>query len=305
MAGAPREGVYGAPPMALAPTPAGAVQLSPMVPGSAALEALSDGALEAITLAAPAGTTERRYTLAQALRALAPGGRLVALAPKDKGGARLRGDLEALGCAVQETSKRHQRICVTQRPDQPTGLDDAIAAGAPQRPAGLGLWSQPGVFSWDRIDPGSALLARTFPAQTGDGADLGCGVGYLARAVLAGAKVTRLALIDIDRRAVDAARRNINDPRAAFAWADVRAAEGLPTGLDFVVMNPPFHDGGAEDRALGQAFIRAAASMLRKGGRCWLVANRHLPYEVVLAETFASATSRADLGGFKVFEAVK
>ena len=86
MAGAPREGVYGAPPMALTPMPAGAVQLSPMVPGSTALEALGDGALEAITLAAPAGTTERRYTLAQALRALAPGGRLVALAPKEKGG---------------------------------------------------------------------------------------------------------------------------------------------------------------------------------------------------------------------------
>ena len=300
-----REGVYGSPPAELARPGPGAVQLSPLIPGAAALEDLARDALDLITIAAPAGTLERRYVLARALRVLAPGGRLIALAPRDKGGARIRADLEAFGCAVQETSKRHQRICATLRPEHPAGLEAAIAAGAPQAAAGLGLWSQPGVFSWDRIDPGSALLAQTFPALTGAGADLGCGVGYLAHKVLAGAKVTSLALIDIDRRAVEAARRNVEDPRATFAWADLRLVDSMPEGLDFVVMNPPFHDGGAEDKALGQAFIRGAARMLRKGGRCWLVANRHLPYEAVLTEAFASATSRADIGGYKVYEAVR
>jgi len=305
LVGERREGVYGAPPTALALVGHGAAQLSPLVPGSAVIEALADGCLDTITIAAPAGTLERRYTLAQALRVLTPGGHLTALAPKDKGGARIRADLESFGCSVQETSKRHNRICTTDRPVRADDLDAAIAAGAPQRPPGLGLWSQPGVFSWDRVDQGSALLAQTVPALTGAGADLGCGVGYLAQHVLAGGKVTALALIDIDRRAVDAARRNVDDPRAAFVWADVRSPETAPEGLDFVVMNPPFHDGGAEDRALGQAFIRRAAQMLRKGGRCWLVANRHLPYEAVLAEVFSSATSRADAGGYKVFEAVR
>ena len=33
-------------------------------------------------------------------------------------------------------------------------------------------------------------------------------------------------------------------------------------------MNPPFHDGGAEDQSLGKAFIQSAAKMLRKGGAC-------------------------------------
>ncbi len=302
MADDQREGVYGAPPAALAPTAPGAMQLSPLVPGSAAFETLADGALVRIAIAAPAGTLERRYTLAQALRTLAPGGRLTALAPKDKGGARIRGELEGFGCSVQETSKQHHRICAADRPDRVDGLDAAIAAGSSQSPPGLGLWSQPGVFSWDRVDPGSALLAAALPALAGAGADLGCGVGFLALKVLASPAVTRLALLDIDRRATQAAQRNIDDPRAAFAWADVRAWPA-PDGLDFVVMNPPFHDGGAEDRALGQAFIRRAAQMLRKGGRCWLVANRHLPYEAVLAEAFAAVTPRADAGGYKVLEA--
>ena len=59
----------------------------------------------------------------------------------------------------------------------------------------------------------------------------------------------RLELIDIDRRAVEAARNNIDDPRAEFHWADLTGTNVSLAGLDFVVMNPPFHDGGTEDRA--------------------------------------------------------
>ncbi len=51
-------------------------------------------------------------------------------------------------------------------------------------------------------------------------------------------------------------------------------------------MNPPFHEGGAESRALGLDFIEKAAAALRKGGVCWLVANRHLPYEATLTRNF-------------------
>ena len=75
--------------------------------------------------------------------------------------------------------------------------------------------------------------------------------------------------------------------------------------LDFIVSNPPFHEGGGEDKALGQAFIRAAAAALRKSGTLWLVANRHLPYEAILAESFAKVRLVGEGGGYKVFEARK
>jgi 16S rRNA (guanine1207-N2)-methyltransferase len=239
-----REGVYGAPPLELARPAADAVQLSPLVPGSEPLERLDDASLSAITIAAPAGTLERRYVLAQALRVLAPGGRLTALAPKDKGGARIRADLESFGCAAHETAKRHHRIAVALRPDAPVGVEAAIEAGGQQRPPALGLWSQPGVFSWDRPDPGSALLAGAHPALSGDGADLGCGVGYLALKVLASPKVVSMALIDIDRRAIEAAQRNVVDPRARLTWADVRRPRSRP---DF---HPPLRPDAAQGRGL-------------------------------------------------------
>jgi 16S rRNA (guanine1207-N2)-methyltransferase len=297
--------VYGAPPRALAEVPLEAVQLSPLAPGAASLEALAAGSVQTLVMLAPPGALERRYVLAQALRALAPGGVLTALAPKDRGGARLRKELEAFGCVVAENAKAHHRICDCARPAAPTGLDAAIAGGGPQMIAPSGLWSQPGVFSWDRIDPGSALLAEHLPCLSGKGADLGCGFGVLARAALASTAVTAITLIDIDRRAVEAARRNVNDPRAILLWADVTGGEAALSGLDFVVMNPPFHDGGREDRSVGQGFIRKAASALRKGGVLWMVANRHLPYEAVLGDLFAAVVVKADRAGYKLFEARK
>jgi 16S rRNA (guanine1207-N2)-methyltransferase len=295
-------GVYGTPPAELAIVPAGAMQLSPLIPGSAALEDADTASLSAMVVAAPPGTVERRYVLAQALRAMKPGAPLTALAPKEKGGSRLRKELEAFGCTVEEVGRRHQRICNVQRPLEPTGLDETIAAGRPRFVEALGQWSQPGLFSWDRPDPGSLLLISVLPALSGHGADLGCGSGLLARAVLDQAKVTKLDMVDLDRRAIEAARRNIDDPRAALHWADARNAPVLE-GLDFVVMNPPFHDGGAEDRSLGQAFIRRSHAILRKGGALWLVANRHLPYEGVLTPLFAKVGLKGEAGGFKIFEA--
>lgn len=297
--------VYGEPPRALVDVDAAAVQLSPLMPGSQALEGCADGLLGGAWVYAPAGTLERRYVLVQILRALAAGAPLTVLAPKDKGGQRLADELSGFGCMVHTTSRAHHRICTTRRPDDLTGVDVAVAAGELHHHPGLDLWTQPGVFSWDRLDPGTQRLLQHLPSLSGAGADLGAGLGVLSRAVLQSPAVTALTLVDIDRRAVDAARRNITDPRAQCVWADLRVG-GLPVSdLDFVVMNPPFHDTGVEDQSLGMMFITRAAALLRPWGVCWMVANRHLPYEVHLRQHFKTVTLVNEAGGYKIYKAEK
>ena len=295
------EAVYGAPPLELTTPGADAIQVSPLVLGAAAIEALEDQSLERMIVAAPPGVLERRYAMAHALRALAPDGELVALAPKTRGGARLGQELRAFGCDLAETGRRHHRICLVRRPLEPSGLQEAIAAGAPQFVEALQLWSQPGVFSWDRLDEGTSRLLAVLPPLAGRGADLGCGLGVLSLAVLRNPAITELTAIDIDRRAVEAARRNVTDERARIVHGDVR--QTALSGLDFVVMNPPFHAGGREDRDLGAGFIAAAARGLKRGGRCLLVANIALPYEAPLGSAFRQVRVIDRSGGYKVLEA--
>ena len=212
------EAIFGEPPRELADVSAAPAQYSPLHPGALCIEEAAPGSLGNLAMLAPPGTVERRYAIALALRALREGAPLLAMAPKDKGGSRLAGDLADLGCAVEETSRRHHRICLARAPGDAGAIEAAIAAGAPQRVEPLGLWSQPGVFSWNRLDPGTALLMESLPRLKGRGADFGCGIGMLSRAALANPDVTQLAMIDMDRRAIDAARRNITDARAKFLW---------------------------------------------------------------------------------------
>ena len=70
-------------------------------------------------------------------------------------------------------------------------------------------------------------------------------------------------------------------------------------------MNPPFHNGGREDKELGVAFIEAAARALKPGGTCWLTANQHLPYEQALARSFREVRLKVQAQGYKVYEAIR
>ncbi len=295
--------IFGRPPLVFDP-PTDAVQVSPRVPGAAVLEDLAPESADQAVVHAPAGAIERRYTLALVLRALKPGGRLDVMAPKTRGGARLAKELKGFGVDCEVVSKAHHKRCLATRPDALTGIEVSIKAGALRQDPESGIWTQPGLFAWDRVDPGTALLIRHLESLKGRGADFGCGYGALGRVVLAQETVSELTLIDLDRRAVEAARRNLTDPRARHLWADVRTLDSL-TDLDFVVANPPFHDGGAEDRALGQAFIDRAAKSLRTGGMLWMVANRHLPYEAGLKSAFKVVRAVVEGESYKIIEAKK
>lgn len=279
--------------------------------GLAATPELPAGEFDVVLLPAPRQRQHGRALLAHGFERLVQGGVLVASAGNDAGGRSLQRDLEALAGAANALSKHRCRVSWARRD---AGVDEALArswleADAPAAIAGGRFLSRPGVFAWDRIDAASALLAAQLPADLrGRGADLGCGYGFLAAEVLAGnSGVAALDLYEADARALALARANLGESAGVtlgFHWHDVAA--GLPrSDYEFIVSNPPFHDGRADRPELGRAFIDAAAAALRRGGRCFLVANRHLPYEAALAQGFASVRVLADAQGYKVFEAVR
>lgn len=294
-------GLYGSIPVDIERIPAHSIQYSPLIPGSSSLETAH--ALSSFFLLAPPGTIERNYVLVQALHALAPEGELIAMAPKDKGGSRILKELEFMGCIVNEDSKRHHRICRCKRPSQILNFETVINEGSLRFDPALSLWTQPGVFSWNRLDPGTQLLLENLPSLAGKGLDLGAGLGILSKEILLKNKtVEHMTLIELDRRAHEASKKNLTERFTAF-WADAKYFDFENTLFDFVVMNPPFHDGGVEDQALGKKFIEKAAAALKSGKKAYIVANKHLPYEAAIAEYFSESKILASTNAFKVVEA--
>jgi 16S rRNA (guanine1207-N2)-methyltransferase len=235
--------------------------------------------------------------LAVAWSRLRTGGRLRVSLSNDLGAKWLENAWRSVaGAPVETLSKHHCRVFTTLKTE--TGWDEGRLkqwqdGAALRRLPDSGWWSRPGLFSWDRPDPGTTLLATHLPETlAGHGADLGVGWGYLSMELLRHCpELTALDGYEVDDRALEPARRNLGNVmvpvRPRLYWRDVTAGIGQAK-YDFIVTNPPFHEGRDADPSLGLRFIAAAARALKKEGSLWLVANKHLPYEPLLAELFLS-----------------
>lgn len=240
---------------------------------------------------------------------LKPGGDLWVIAPKRGGAARIGKRLGTWHPEVEVMSKHHCRVFRLVRRE---GIDDAVPASwaATWRPeqGPSGHMTLPGLFAWDRVDAGSALLANTLPENlAGTAADVGCGWGYLSLELRSRCpQIEVIHMLDDDYRAVQLAQANLAGKGATSArWCDASKSLGL-SGLDVVVCNPPFHDGrGATTPDLGRAMIAQCARALHPYGQAWFVANRHLAYERTLEHAFKRFVEVRAEGGFKIIKATQ
>jgi len=268
-----------------------------------------EGKFDTIWILPSKDMEETQYLLSLALRAAAQGAVVVAAAANDAGGKRLEALFEELGLAPHAESKNKGRV-VFATVDGEYNRDQAktwFSQGREQPILNSLLVSRPGLYGWDKVDIGSALLARHLPPDlSGSVADFGCGWGYLSLQALARSKnILRLTLIDVDSRAVDIAARNVQsqhpDLSVEAVWTDLTHPHVKLGPFDTILLNPPFHAGTHADPAIGQSIIMTAAQSLKADGRLYLVANRHLPYEKTLTGLFKQIDVIADEGGFKAF----
>lgn len=269
---------------------------------------------EQVRLLPPRQREEARALIARAFDACVPGGVVLVSVANDEGAKSIEGDFKKLAGVLEGSlSKFHCRVFWAKRDDMRLDADlwaQWRIADAPRPILDGRFLSRPGVFAWNRVDAGSALLAEHLPTDLqGPAADLGAGWGFLSDALLSrNPAITTLDAFEADARALDLARRNLAAYQArcdiGFHWQDVTA--GLPADrqFDVIVSNPPFHDTGkAAQPEIGQRFLHVAADALAPNGSLWLVANAHLPYEALLGERFKTVRVVVGARGYKVFEA--
>jgi 16S rRNA (guanine1207-N2)-methyltransferase len=231
----------------------------------------------------PRQREEARALFARALALVADGGRIVACQSNNEGARSGEGDLKQLAGLGGSLTKNHCRV-----------LDRAAcrASTMPTWPAGR-RWMQcadhgrplpqpPGRVRLDRIDPASALLAEHLPADLAVPPTSAPVTATCRASCWNAARITALDLYEAEQRALALAELNLAPPPRSlplrFLWRDVTA--GIEPGYDVIISNPPFHTPSRADRPdIGQRFIAVAAQALRPGGRLYVVANRHLPYE--------------------------
>jgi 16S rRNA G1207 methylase RsmC len=138
------------------------------------------------------------------------------------------------------------------------------------------LTASTGVFSGQRLDPGTAVLLRKAPLPGPRGGvylDLGCGYGPISM-VLAGTSAhATVYAVDVNSRARELARANAE----ALGCADrviVAGPDDVPPDVlfDEIWSNPPIRIGKPELHDLLARWL----PRLAPGGSGWLVVARHL-----------------------------
>lgn len=138
----------------------------------------------------------------------------------------------------------------------------------------LALTTDRGIFSADRIDPGTKylLLEAPPPPVAGTFVDLGCGYGPIACTLATRAPGATVWAVDVNLRALELCRLNA----AALDLGNVRVAavDQVPADLlvDLLWSNPPIRIGKAALRALLTMWL----GRLSPGGHAVLVVQKHL-----------------------------
>jgi 16S rRNA (guanine1207-N2)-methyltransferase len=247
---------------------------------------------------------QNELDIAEAIERTEAGGLIVVGGSKEDGVASLRKRMGKL-VALEGALPKYHGLAFWFRAKAKEAAQALRDANPPRLVEGR-FHTAPGMFSHDRVDPGSRLLAQNLPGNIrGDIADFCAGWGYLADEISRTASdVTSLDLYEAEFEALEVARTNVRGdvPKKGFFWHDL-LSEPVERRYDVIVMNPPFHRGRAADPSIGASIIRSAAKALKPGGRLIMVANRQLPYESVLQAVFPAWKETARDGAFKVLSA--
>ena len=177
------------------------------------------------------------------------------------------------------------------------------------------LENLPNVFSQDRLDHGARFFIAQFHKlpEAHQVIDLGCGNGVLGLCLRKSNADVNVTFIDESYSAVASAQRNyqrlFEPSQSQNTEAGFVVAGGLDDqeseSADLILCNPPFHQQHVVGQQMALSLFTQSKRVLRQGAELWIVANRHLNYDVSLKRLFGNCTTIATNNKFRVLKAVK
>ncbi|WP_066963950.1 class I SAM-dependent methyltransferase [Microbulbifer sp. Q7] len=257
------------------------------------------------------------YIINQAPAALRDKGELLLLGNKSSGiKTYAQKAAQRFGAEKQLQKHSNDYLSITRSAEPAAGipLDDSDYPQLRQPEALAGLYSKPGLFGWNKVDTGSALLARHFgdhveEAEEIRAVDLGCGYGYLSSqlADLLG-KSTRLFIEATDNNAAAllACERNFLERGITGRVVPGDAGSEIEgSSADILICNPPFHQGFQVEGDLTDRFLSQAARILRAGRTALFVVNEFIPLGKKAQGLFQQAQLLEKTKGFCIYRLTK
>ena len=168
-----------------------------------------------------------------------------------------------------------------------------------------------GLFSRDRLDPGSRLLLEHMPVDERYRriVDLGCGNGVIGLIAAAFNPSAGLLFRDESYMAVASARDNFRAAFGAERIADFVVGDCLQgvddDSRDLVLVNPPFHQQHSRGDSIAWQMFKDARRVLVEGGELYVVGNRHLGYHAKLKKLFGNCDNVAANSKFVLLRACR
>lgn len=168
------------------------------------------------------------------------------------------------------------------------------------------LMALPGVFSRSKLDIGSQVLLPFLNDLLSDitnqtVCDLGCGNGLLALTIKKNHPHAHVIATDDSYTAVRASEYNAKHNKLKLETYHGNALSQINEPLDWVICNPPYHDGHKELTHIAMTMFKQSAQKLKDNGKLLLVANRHLPYRKTLNKYFLDVKLLSANPKFNVF----
>lgn len=168
------------------------------------------------------------------------------------------------------------------------------------------------VYSGESLDLGARFMLEHLPADPTleDFIDLGCGNGVLS--VRLGQLNPQAAITCVDESfmATAAALSNLRENlgERPIQCITNNCLDGFAAhSSSMIVCNPPFHQQQTITDHIAWQMFCDAQHVLKKGGKLWVIGNRHLGYDVKLARLFGKNHVRviANNSKFVILQAIK